>query len=81
MKKYKRHEVYPDPIVRKYIESNISMGLTNDQILNFSINQLPHLIEIKNEMKLGVSMLFEAKEQIYKSLMLHSLFKNKFMNP
>ena len=67
--------------MRKFIEQTIELNMTNDQYLNFYINQIPHLVEIKNEMKVGINMLFEAKTQIYKSLMNHHLFKMKFMNP
>ena len=81
LKKFKRHEIYPDPLVRRFIETNIELNLSTDQFLNLYINQIPQLIEIKNEMKIGVNMLFEAKQQIYKSLMLNHVFKKKFMNP
>lgn len=80
LKKFKSHEIYPDPLVRKFIESRIELNMTNDQYLNFYINQIPHLIEIKHEMKEGINMLFNAKTQIYKALMMHHLFKLNFMN-
>lgn len=80
LKKFKRYELYPDPLVRKFIEDNIDLNLTDEQLLHLHANQIPQLIEIKKEMKIGMNMLFEAKEQIYKSLMLNHVFKKKFMN-
>jgi hypothetical protein len=79
LKKFQQYEQYPDPIVRSFIETQIAFNLTTDQYNNFLKNHLKILKVIKTEMTDGVSQLFSAKQQIYKSLMLLDLFKSNFV--
>jgi len=67
LKKFEKYEKYPDPLVRKFIDSRTILNLTETQIHHFYKNQLPKLHEIKDEMRKGISMLFGARDQIYKS--------------
>ena len=80
MKKYERHERYPDPIIHSYIESKFEMGLSKDQFSNEIINVNAVGKNIKKDLKKGILMLNEAKEQICKSLMSFDLYKKNLMS-
>jgi hypothetical protein len=79
LKKFQQYEQYPDPIVRNFIETQIAFNLNTDQYNTFLKNHLKILKVIKGEMVDGISQLFSAKQQIYKSLMLLDLFKLNFL--
>lgn len=80
LKKYQQYEAYPDPDVREFIEQYLSYNLTKEQMNNVVKNQLPNLLKIKSEMKKGVQLLYSAREQIYKCLMMFACFKENFMS-
>ena len=79
MKKYQQYEEYPDPLVRNYIEAVLSYGYNKDQFNHIIKNQKPALIKLKQEIKNAISMLFDAREQIYRSMINYSCFKKYFM--
>jgi hypothetical protein len=79
LKKYQQYEAYPDPDVREFIEHYLSFNLSKEQMNNVVKNQLPNLLKIKLEMKKGVQLLYSAREQIYKCLMMFACFKKNFM--
>jgi len=79
LKKYEKHERYPDPLVRLFIEIHSNLGYTKEQLKNMNLNVIQKLKEIKESLKVGISMLFEAKEHICKSLMMLDIFKKNLM--
>ena len=79
MKKFEKHEKYPDPIVRAWIDIQLGMGYSKEQYNSLAINAMQKLKEVKKELKIGIQMLFEAKEQVCKSLMSMDLFKKNFL--
>lgn len=79
MKKFQRYENYPDPIIRKYMETHLHLNFSNEQYQHLVTNQLEKLKEVKVEMEKGISMLFEARNQIYKTCMLYDVYKKNFI--
>ena len=79
MKKFEKHEKYPDPIMRQFLESKVEQGLTKEQIQNEVDNVIPIWREIKVELWEGIAKLFETKEQLCKTLMKFDLFKKNLM--
>jgi hypothetical protein len=79
MKKFEKHEKYPDEYVRTYVDEIVDMNYSKAQYDNLHENVHLPAIELKNEMKKGLNVLFEAKDMLYKSLMKLDLMKSKLM--
>lgn len=75
--KFQRHAKYPDPLVRKYIEDNLILNLSNDQYHDFLTNQMQQFVEFKKEVREAISTLFQAKFKVYKAIMFLDLLKTK----
>ena len=54
MKKFQKHERYPDEKVRDFINVNLCMVTSEEEYNNFLKNKIPALIQTKDEMRLGV---------------------------
>lgn len=80
LKKFEKFEKYPDPFVRKWFDSRSVMNLTRSQADHFYSNIFTKFAELKDEYLKAIQMLFEAKERLYKVLMMHDMFKRNFMS-
>lgn len=69
MKKFQKHEKYPDEKVRDFIDVSCALMSSEEEYNNFLINKLPAIRETKKGLKKGITELFEAKQTIYKALM------------
>mmetsp|Transcript_14818 Transcript_14818/g.13025 ORF Transcript_14818/g.13025 Transcript_14818/m.13025 type:complete len:156 (+) Transcript_14818:206-673(+) len=69
MKKFQKYDKYPDEKVRDFIDVNLCILNSEEEYKNFLTNKIPALKQTKEEMKVGINKLFEAKEIVYKALM------------
>ena len=77
--KFQRHEKYPDPYVRKFIENTLILNLSNDQYQDLIVNQFKHMRKLREEVGDAISTLYEARSKIYTSIMLQDLIKTEFV--
>ena len=79
MKKFEKHEKYPDPIVRQYIKNHLTFNFSKPQYEHIIKNIQPEVRAVKQEIRAGLKMLSEAKEHICKQLMHYDLVKNTML--
>ena len=75
MKKFEQYENYPDPFVRFYIEEKINWMYGEDEYKNYEENSSPLMKMVKQELKKGIKMLIEAKNQICHTMMINDIYK------
>ena len=68
MKKFQKHEKYPDEKVRNFIDVNILTMQSEEEYNNYLLNKMPAIRKTKEEMKEGIKTLFAGKEIIYRAL-------------
>jgi hypothetical protein len=75
--KFQRHEKYPDPYVRKFIDDQVHLNLSSEQYQDFITNQMKSFAVLKEEARDAISTLYEARTKVYSSIMLHDLLKTQ----
>jgi len=76
LKKYQRYEEYPDEYMREYLNTRVSSSNSREEFQNYNKNKNPIILKIKKRLKGGLTKLFEARDEIYKSLMQCDMLLN-----
>ena len=69
MKKFQKFEKFPDEKLRDFLNTKLPLIEGNEEYNNFILNKMPLIKALKEEMREGISKLFEGKEIVYKALM------------
>mmetsp|Transcript_37584 Transcript_37584/g.37139 ORF Transcript_37584/g.37139 Transcript_37584/m.37139 type:complete len:188 (-) Transcript_37584:3-566(-) len=75
--KFQRHEKYPDPLIRDYVERSLLFNFSNEQYQNFTVNYMNAVQNLKEEVRDAISTLYEARSKIYKAIMTSDVLKTQ----
>mmetsp|Transcript_25918 Transcript_25918/g.22969 ORF Transcript_25918/g.22969 Transcript_25918/m.22969 type:complete len:207 (+) Transcript_25918:244-864(+) len=76
LKKYQRYEEYPNEYMQEYLNNRILNSSSKEEFINYCKNKNPIILKVKKRLKGGLAKLFEARDEIYKSLMQCDMIQN-----